>query len=221
VRFTRAVLAIVCAVLAVFMARERKERSDQGVVTVAEQQVVVPGACRVKSLSGNGAGPIRVGMSVDSIKTLCHVARDTVQRGLEGMPERRIIVAFPPDMVEAEIVDGRLWRLDITSPAFRTTDSLGVGSTLSEFLRLDQLQGLVGEGVLVLISKQHCGLSFMLHGGIPEGGMQNWTKDALSKLPASSKVEKVYVFGCTPDHRPSLILKTSSYRAGPPPSRLR
>jgi hypothetical protein len=60
VRFARAVLAIACAVLAVFMARERKERSDQGVVTVAEQ------------------------------------------------------------------ADGRLCRLDITSPAFRTPDRLEV-----------------------------------------------------------------------------------------------
>ena len=196
-RFARILLGIACAVLAVLIARESKGRSDQGIVTVAEQEVVPPGACRVKSLTGNGVGPIRLGMSVDSIKALCHVVRDTVQRGLEGMPERTMIVAFPPDMVEAEIVDGRLWRLDITSPAFRTSDSLGVGSTLSEFLRLDHLQGLVGEGILVLISKQHCGLSFVLSGGTPDRPMQNWTKQALSKLPGSLKVEKVYVLGCS------------------------
>jgi hypothetical protein len=119
-------------------------------------------------------------------------------RGLERMMERRLLVSFGRDALDAEIVDGRVWRLDIRSPAFRTTDSLGVGSPIGNLSRLGRVQGLVGVGVLVVVSPDRCGLSFVLSGGIPPTRVRNWDSAALAKLPRSTTVERVYVVGCSP-----------------------
>jgi hypothetical protein len=157
-----------------------------------------PAGCDNKTITSNAVGTLRIGLSVDSVKSICRVARDTTMRGLEGMMERRLVVSFGGDALDAEIVDGRVWRLDIRSPAFRTTDSLGVGSPIGNLSRLGRIRGLVGEGVLVVVSPDRCGLSFVLSGGIPATRGRNWDSAALAKLPRSTTVERVYVVGCSP-----------------------
>ncbi|MFL5568176.1 MAG: hypothetical protein ACJ79B_10895 [Gemmatimonadaceae bacterium] len=166
--------------------------------SAARDEVAPTTGCGEKTLTGNGAGALRIGLSADSVKALCHVVRDTTFRGLEGMMERRVVVALDADTVEAEVVDNRVWRLDIAARGLRTADSLGVGSTLQELLRLDQPQGLVGEGVLVVVSRQHCGLSFMLAGGLPQSAVRNWNKAALSRLDPATRVARVLAYGCSP-----------------------
>jgi hypothetical protein len=158
--------------------------------------------CGGMTITGDSVGSVRVGESVDSLKSRCTILRDTTQQGLEGMMERRILVDFQPDTLEAEIVDGKVWRLDVKSPAFRTADSLGVGTPLSGLLHLAGARGLVGEGVLAVVSPERCGLSFMLSGGIPARRVRSWDRNALSTLPASTKVREILVFGCRAANRP-------------------
>ena len=153
-------------------------------------------SCGDKVIAEQGIGKLRIGMSVDSLNKQCPVLRDTIQPGPEGTTERRVTVAFAPDVVDAEIVDGKVWRIDVESPAFRTADSLGVGSSVAEVLRRDDPNGGVGEGAFFLISKKHCGLSYQLSGGIPAGANRRWDKAALATLPASMEVNKVLVFAC-------------------------
>lgn len=153
--------------------------------------------CDGKTITSDGVGALRIGMSVESAKSSCNVLRDTTLLGGEGMMERRLVVSFPPDVLDAEIVDGRVWRLDIRSPGFRTADSLGVGSRIGDLSRLGRLQGLVGEGVLVVVSPDRCGLSFVLSGGIPAMRVRNWDSTALAKLPRSTTVQRVLVLGCS------------------------
>ena len=98
-------------------------------------------------------------------------------------------------------MDGKFWRLDVKSPAFRTADSLGVGMPLSQLLRVGGVQGLVGEGVLVVVSPERCGLSFVLSGGIPAGRVRNWDRSALSALPPGTIVREILVLGCRAANR--------------------
>jgi len=154
------------------------------------------GACNARMITAEGIGPIRIGARVDSVKKLCDVARDTTQRGAEGMMERRATISIPPGELDAEIVDGRVWRLDIKSSAFRTADSLGVGSSLAELLRHKQLKPAAGEGIVVVMLADHCGMSFVLSGGYSSGVFHKWSAEELAKLPASTKVARVLVFGC-------------------------
>lgn len=172
------------------------------IVSADKPAAPVP-ACNDHVIRGQGIGPLRIGISVDSVKKLCRVVRDTIQQGIEGMPERRITVAFPAGLVEAEIVDGKVWRLDIHSPEFRTPDSLGVGSTIADLLRLDEPDAGVGEGAFYLISRKHCGQSFQMSGGIPAGRVRRWGRKELEALPSSIRVTRVLVYDCHPFTRPN------------------
>lgn len=153
-------------------------------------------ACDAKTITADGVGPIRIGANVDSVKKICTVRRDTTQLGGEGMMERRVTISIPPGELDAEIVDGRVWRLDIRSPAFRTADSLGVGSTLAELLTQQDPKPAAGEGIVVVMLRDHCGMSFVLSGGFKSGVFRKWTAEELRKLPSSTEVERVLVFGC-------------------------
>ena len=153
-------------------------------------------ACDAKTITADGIGPIRIGANVDSVKKICTVRRDTTQLGGEGMMERRVTISIPPGELDAEIVDGRVWRLDIKSPAFRTVDSLGVGSTLADLLRHQAPKPAAGEGIVVVMLGDHCGMSFVLAGGFKSGVFRKWTGDELAKLPPATKLERVLVFGC-------------------------
>ena len=153
-------------------------------------------ACNAKTITADGIGPIRIGANVDSVKKICTVKRDTTQLGGEGMMERRVTISSPPGELDAEIVDGRVWRLDIKSPAFRTIDSLGVGSTLAELLTHQDPKPAAGEGIVVVMLRDHCGMSFVLSGGFKSGVFRKWTAEELGRLTPSTRVERVLVFGC-------------------------
>lgn len=156
-------------------------------------------ACGNPVLLDQSIGNLRIGASVDSVKKQCRVLRDTTQLGAEGMLQRTIIVAFPAGLVEAEITNERVGRIRVESPAFRTPDSLGVGSSISEILRLDDPTGGFGEGDFYVISRKHCGLSYRVTGGrIPVGSNRRWDRTTLSELPASIKVDQVLVYKCHP-----------------------
>jgi len=113
------------------------------------------------------------------------------------MPARIAFVEVAGEPVEAEIVADKVWRLSVTSPRFRTTDSLGVGTPLSRLLELRQPRGMMGEGALYFASPAHCGLSFRLSESrpLPPSG-QNWNAAALRRLPASTRVTEVLAVGC-------------------------
>lgn len=122
---------------------------------------------------------------------------DTTVMGAEGMPARIARVEVNGELVEAEIVDGKVWRLPIQSPRFRTADSLGVDTPLSRLLALPEPRGMMGEGALYFASPAHCGLSFKLSATrpLPPSG-QNWNLAALRRLPDSTKVTEVLAVGC-------------------------
>jgi hypothetical protein len=174
-------------------------RSDTLSSSVSSPVNVGAAACGSPVLLDQSIGNLRIGASVDSVKKQCRVVRDTTQLGGEGMLERTITVAFPAGLIEAEIMNERVGRIRVESPAFRTPDSLGVGSSISEILRLDDPTGGFGEGDFYVISRKHCGLSYRVTGGrIPAGSNRRWDRKTLSELPASIKVDQVLVYKCHP-----------------------
>src|SRR3954468_9199546 len=121
-------LSAAVVVLVLWWALRAKRTAGQYRATtpIASQPATLGSDCGDRIIRDNSIGKVRIGMSVDSLKQRCHVVIDTVALGIEGTNERRLTVAFPPDFLEAEIVDGKVWRLDVESPAFRTPDSVGV-----------------------------------------------------------------------------------------------
>lgn len=151
--------------------------------------------CGRPVVDGNGVGAIHIGMTVDSVKAHCVVARDTVERRSEGQLERILVVPFEADTAVVEVSEGRVWRVEITNPGLRTANWLGVGTPLTELLSLKGgVQGLTGEGNLFVITEALCGLSFEL--SEPRSPSGDWPVDRLRTLPRSTVVKRVLVIGC-------------------------
>jgi hypothetical protein len=142
-------------------------------------------------LTGDGIGALRVGTPVDDVARRCRVVRDTTVAGAEGHAEREILVGLGRDTVRAVVTDGRVWRLHVRSPAFRTADSVGVGTQAST-LRGAGARVLTGEGSVYVTLPSHCGLSFRLEGVAP-GRVRS-----PAQIPESTRIGEVLAIGCAP-----------------------
>lgn len=146
-------------------------------------------------LSDSGIGALRIGATVAGIRSQCMVlSEDTAAPGPEGQPEHRLVVVTGSVNTTAAVVDGRVWRLYVASPLFRTADSLGVGTRVGE-LRGPTARLARGEGTFVLRG-DHCGLSFQLGRGMPPNAQ------TLDAVPDSVRVERVLVIGCPASGQP-------------------
>jgi hypothetical protein len=181
---------VTCSILGSLLACAGKEEQTVSRSTGSR--------CGNEVIGDRGIGELLVGRSVDSVKRLCQVVSDTTELGAEGMPTRIMRVAFSHDSVEAEIDSGRVWRIEVASPTFRTADSLGVGTSLEQLLLLKEPRGLGGEGAVFLVSSQHCGLSFQLSESGSDAPPENWDRAALALLPRSTVVDRVLIVGCNP-----------------------
>lgn len=140
-------------------------------------------------LTDSGIGALRIGSTIGEIRSRCLVlSEDTAAPGPEGQTEHRLVVVTGSVNTTAAIVDGRVWRLYVASPIFRTVDSLGVGTHVGQ-LRGPDARLARGEGTFVL-RRDHCGLSFQLGRGVPPGAQ------TLDAVPDSVRVERVLVIGC-------------------------
>lgn len=157
--------------------------------------------CGDRLITAQGIGRLKLGIIVDSVKRVCQVAYDTVRPGIEGDSERVVKVEFAPGEVEAEILQDTVWRLNVRAPEFRTRDSVGVGSPVSALLRRGDAQGMIGEGIFVLLYRNSCGMSFVLSGGIPPGRPRVWSAKELRTLPRTTSVERIMVYRCAPAAR--------------------
>jgi hypothetical protein len=101
------------------------------------------------------------------------------------MPERRVTVVLGSVSTTSTVGDGRIWRIEISSPRFRTRDSLGVGTTVGT-LRQRGATFVVGEDANYALVKDHCGLSFQLRDGVA----------GPASIPDSARVRMVLVTGC-------------------------
>ena len=142
------------------------------------------------TLTGDGIGDLRVGARVEDVARICRILRDTTGLGTEGQQERTILVDLGRDSVAAVVSAGRVWRVHVQSPAFRTADSLGVGTPVGAF-RLRGPEILMGEGNVFLRLPSHCGLSFRLRDVTPGRA------SSLQQMPDSAVVDEVLAIGCS------------------------
>lgn len=156
----------------------------------------IPSTCGEEIITDEGIGQLRIGTTVESLRQKCNVVHDTTAPGAEGMPARKLAVALSRDTVEAEIVDGRVWRIAVHSPRLRTADSLGVGATRAKLLQLKDPRLMTGEGALFAASSEHCGMSFRLKRTGSDALGRSVERAGLARLPESTVVSEVLIFGC-------------------------
>lgn len=184
-------------VLVLAGCKAKNETSSVAASSSAPSSIKFPtSSCGEEVVTDEGIGELRIGATVESIKQKCKVVRDTTVTGAEGMPARKLAVAFSKDTAEAEIVDGRVWRIAVHSTGLRTASLLGVGTLNVRLLTLKDAHGMMGEGALFVASPEHCGMSFRLANAGPRGQRGDLDRAGLAGLPVQAAVSEVLIFGC-------------------------
>ena len=94
------------------------------------------------------------------------------------------------------VVNDRIFRIEVTTPRFRTADSLGVDTPLSRIASMRGAQFAPGEDGVYGFSPEHCGLSFRFSvpWRPPAGGQ--WTAAQINSVYGSAAVNRVIVIPC-------------------------
>ena len=185
-------------VLALVGCKAKNETSSSSASSSTESTVSFPiSSCGEEVVTDEGIGQLRIGATVESVEQNCKVVRDTTVIGAEGMPARKLAVAFSQDTVEAEVVNGRVWRIAVLSPRLRTADSLGVGTTIARLIELKTPRGMTGEGNFFVASPEHCGMSFRLSNAGAGARRGDLDSAGLARLPRSASAPEVLIFGCS------------------------
>ena len=151
-------------------------------------------------ITPSGVGALQVGLRDSVVTSSCEVLRDSMETDAEGHPQRVMVVRVGPSSIRAEIVNGSVWRLTVQDSLLRTADGIGVGTTLGELLREENLSAGNGEtGVFVLPSRL-CGLSFRIDPRSP-GIPRPWivrNRKSLARAPLATPVDMVLIVGRGP-----------------------
>lgn len=166
-------------------------QTDSGPVTLA-----TCGVTQMSHLTDEGIGELKPGRPVAEIKRLCDVTSDGNQPGPEGQTERAIAVRLGSETVAATVVDDRVFRIDLRTPRFQTSDSLGIDTPLHRIARMRGAQFAPGEDGVYGFVADHCGLSFRFSLPLrpPKGGQ--WTAAAIDKDHGDAVVDRVLVVRC-------------------------
>ena len=149
------------------------------------------------TVTGDGVGALRVGASVAAVRKVCRIPRVKLRRGEAAPPDNMLEFKIGGAPVQAQVEDGRVWRVVIDGPQLKTADKLGVGSPLPALLASAPARASQGEGVIYAATARHCGLSFQLDYRPARGEDRDaWTADALAALPKDVKVSRVLISGC-------------------------
>jgi hypothetical protein len=146
-------------------------------------------------ISDSAVGPVRLGLPWDSLARHATVVVDTTILDVEGHRQRIARLAVANDIVTAELADGRVWRLRVTSPRLATADGIRVGSPVSLLLTSDSVVGALGEGRVYVLTPRHCGLSFRIASNA-ESPRTELDSAALARLPSETRVDEILVVGC-------------------------
>jgi hypothetical protein len=152
--------------------------------------------CDQFTVTENGVGAVEIGDARDSVRTRCVIMSDSTAQNSEGPAQGNVVVGVGGSPLLVEIADGRVYRLAVTDPLFRTADGLGPGFAIARLLDMPGAVVLEGVHDLSIVVNAHCGLYFRIPKPAtpPENGGR-WT-DVVRAMPEGTPVERVVVHGC-------------------------
>jgi hypothetical protein len=176
-------------------------RSDTTVappVSVSHDTVTVP-TCGITGnpvLTDNGIGDLKQGMTVAAVRLKCEVVSDSEQQGSEGMKERVLVVRVGGETVQAIVNDDKIWRIQVSSPALTTSDSLGVDTPLHRIAAMRGARFFPGEDGVYGFVANHCAMSFRFSVPLrpPRGG--DWTAARIDSAHGDAAVNRVLITKC-------------------------
>jgi hypothetical protein len=147
-------------------------------------------------LSGSGVGPVTVGRLIAAVRQDCEVVRDTLEFDAEAAEQRVAYIRVAGDTVLAPIVDDRIRHIEVATPRIRTTESLGVGSSLSDLRIVGALTPMLEHAGLYVQISNHCGVAYRLDYSLDQAGLETPPSRILSSLPDTLLVDQVLIAGC-------------------------
>lgn len=147
-------------------------------------------------LTSLGIGNLQVGRTIDVVKRTCRVIRDNPEMN-EGSPERVVTVMIDNDRIRVTVLNGLVWRLEVTSPRFQTRDGLHVGTSLARLGARGGVRLLEGEDGLYVTLASHCGLSFRFSIPSRETPGKAWSVAHVVQRYGSAVADKILVTRCT------------------------
>ena len=165
---------------------------------VAEQVAAAPVeavryACDQFTIRENGVGAMEVGETQDAFRTRCIIMSDSIS---EGSASGTVVVGVSGAPVEVQVTDGRVYRLTVSNPGFRTVDGLGPGVSVVRLLDWPGAVVLEGEHDLSVVVSAHCGLYFRIaKPAVTPQSLSRWA-DIVRAMPPDTPVERVVVHGC-------------------------
>ena len=147
-------------------------------------------------LTDNGIGDLKVGARIVDLRERCEIESDSEQPGPEGSKQRVVVVRVDGETVQAIVDDDKVWRIEINSPSFRTSDSLGVDTPLHRIATRHGARFFPGEGGVYGFVPDHCAMSFRFSVPLraPRGG--DWTAAKIDSAHGDAVVDRVLITKC-------------------------
>jgi hypothetical protein len=144
-------------------------------------------------VSEDGIGLLRIGTSLDAVRASCAILSE--QPGVNDAPSL-VRIDLGPDTAATEFVAGVLRRITLHHSAYRTADSLGVGTSIARIMALRSPVGMTDRNRLYAVSPAYCGLRFMLEEPAPPRPSAQSGIAALRRLPGETRVRELEIVGC-------------------------
>jgi hypothetical protein len=146
------------------------------------------------TLEGAGLGCLAIGAPLAALTGECRILTDRMLPGPEGEPERRAEILVGGDTVVATVVGDSVWRVEVTTPRFVTSDGVGVGSPVDRLLVRPGSRVIGGEARLFITLADRCGISFEV-GGIGADVRALPPEEAVERI-GGARVSRILLFGC-------------------------
>lgn len=115
-----------------------------------------------------------------------------------GERYERLEVSVGGIPVNAEVYDGRIWRISVMRRGLSTRDGSQVGDSVQKLIHANRsLRRELGPGPsLVLVPDNLCGVSYMTDEDLPESVIQNPNSELPTQFARNAHIRWIFVTGC-------------------------
>ena len=148
-------------------------------------------------MDGRGVGDLIIGQVPPPLARERLVSRKW-QENENGEQYERLVVRVGGIPVDAEVYNGRIWRISVMRRGLSTRDGYQVGDSVQKLIHANpSLSRELGPGPsLVLVPDKFCGISYMTDADLPESVMQNPNSKLPTQFARDAHISWIFVTGC-------------------------